>query len=69
MYSEIVRLRADVCTGQRKGSEVLRIANKEKLKLKAVEQRIKELEAAVKRRQAGGGKGRIKTKERALPWA
>ena len=42
MYSEIVRLRADLI-------ESRRIASEEKLKLKAAEQRINELEAALKR--------------------
>jgi hypothetical protein len=57
MYSEIVRLRADVCTWQRKASEARKNASKAKLKRKAAEQRLK---AAVKRAE-----GHIKT---ARPW-
>ena len=57
MYSEIVRLRADLI-------ESRRIASEEKLKLKAAEQRINELEAAVKRADK-----HCKTKARARAWA
>lgn len=71
MYSEIVRLRADVCSWQRNArearriaSEARRIASEEKLKRKAAEQRIKELEDAAKRAE-----GHLKTKAKARAWA
>jgi hypothetical protein len=46
MYSEIVRLRADVCTWRRIASEEKLKRKEEELKRKAAEQRIKELEDA-----------------------
>ena len=64
MYSEIVRLRSDLIESRRIASEARRIASEDKLKLKAAEQRINELEAALKRADK-----HCKTKARARAWA
>jgi hypothetical protein len=47
MYSEIVRLRADVGTWQSNAREANRKTSEEKLKRKATEKRNKELEEAI----------------------